>query len=160
MAWLSLARSTTVFNKTTKVVTFQQTNEKMYKITKRQFAQILNLLNTGPFYEVTIEQIVHMFNMMGYEPPLTRISHFCKTALPYVWNLSFRIFLRCLIGRSLGLDKAKLGVYAMIAGLYDDLNFDYVTQFVGRIRYKNFSYQCHEQCIVCEVLELDFKGRI
>ncbi|CAI9277902.1 unnamed protein product [Lactuca saligna] len=43
MTWLSLVGSTLVFNKITKVVTFQLTNEKKYKLTKRQFAQIMKL---------------------------------------------------------------------------------------------------------------------
>ena len=65
---------------------------------------------------------------MGHQPPLTGISNFCKNTLPYVWNFLFGIFLRCLVGRSVGLDKAKLEVYALIAGLYYDLNVNYVSR--------------------------------
>lgn len=64
MTWLSLADSTAVFNKTSKVVTFWLTNDKKYKLTKRQLSHILNIPNVGPFYKVTNEQMVHMFNEM------------------------------------------------------------------------------------------------
>ena len=93
MTWLSLARSTTVFNKTTKVVKFQLTYKKLQKLTKRQFAQIMKLLYTGPFYEVTNEQVVYMFNEMGHQPPLTGISEFQNYDFPYVWNFLFGVFL-------------------------------------------------------------------
>ena len=66
MTWLSLVGLTTMFNKMTKVVAFQLTNDKKYKLTKKQFEQIMKLPNTGPFYEVTTEQVVHMFNDIGY----------------------------------------------------------------------------------------------
>ena len=55
MTWLSLAGLTVVFNKTTKVVIFQLTNEKNYNLSKKQFSQILNIPNVEPFYEVTNE---------------------------------------------------------------------------------------------------------
>lgn len=128
MTCLSLTGSTNVFNKMTKVVTFQLTNDKPYKVTKRQFAPIVKLSYSGSFYEVTNEHIAYMFNEMSHQPPLTTISHFRKSAFPYVWNFLFSIFLRCLNGHSSGIDKEKLEVYAMIAGLYYDLNVDYVTQ--------------------------------
>lgn len=38
MTSLSLVGSTIVFNKTTKVLTFQITNEKKYKLSKKQFS--------------------------------------------------------------------------------------------------------------------------
>ena len=47
-----------------------------------------------------------MFNEMGHQPPLTRMSDF-KTG---------------------GLDKAKLEVHTMVDGLYYDLQVDYATQ--------------------------------
>ena len=37
------------------------------------------------------------------------------------------IVIRCLIGRSSGLDKTKLEVYLVIVGLYYGLNVDYAT---------------------------------
>ena len=84
MTWLSLVAFADVFNKTSKVVTFQLINEKMYKLTKKHFAEILNILNVEPFYEVTNEQVVHMFNEMGYLPPLTRMSDMKKSSFPCI----------------------------------------------------------------------------
>lgn len=53
----------------------------------------------------------------------------------------YGIFLRCLTGRSTWIDKAKLEVYAMIVGLYYDLNVNYVThlweEFGTGISYTN-----------------------
>ena len=80
------------------------------------------------FYEVTNEHVIHMFNEIGHQHVLTGISLFWKSSLPCVLNFLFGIILRCLIGRSSGLDKAKLEVYAMFVGLYYNLNVDYVTQ--------------------------------
>lgn len=63
-----------MFNQMTKVVTLQLTNDKLYKLTKWQFAQIIKLPYISSFYEVTNEQIVYMFNEMTHQPPLTGIS--------------------------------------------------------------------------------------
>ncbi|CAI9303324.1 unnamed protein product [Lactuca saligna] len=51
MTWLSLASSTAMFNKPSQVVMLQLTNEKLYRLTKKQFAQILKLTNTGFDFE-------------------------------------------------------------------------------------------------------------
>ncbi|CAH1435711.1 unnamed protein product [Lactuca virosa] len=64
MEWLSLTGSTVVFNKTTKVVTFQLMNLKIKKLTRKQFAQIMKLPVSGTFYEVSTDQVLHMFNEM------------------------------------------------------------------------------------------------
>lgn len=128
MTWFSFVGSTALFNKTTKVVMFQLENDKKYKRSMKQFTQILNIPNIEPFYEVATEQIVHIFNEMGHQPPLTKISYFKKSSLPYIWNLLFGIFLRCLTGRRVGLDKANVEVDAMVAGLYYDLQVDSTTQ--------------------------------
>lgn len=58
-----------------------------------------------------------MFNEMGHQPTFTRISHFKKSSLPCIW-IFFGIVLHCLTGRTSGLDKAKLEVYTIVAGLY------------------------------------------
>lgn len=128
MSWLSLAGSTAVYNKTIKVVTFQLINDMKFKLTKKLFAHILNIPNVEPFYEVSYEQVIHMFNEMGNQLILTRISDFKKSSLPCIWNFLFGIFIRCLTTRTVGLDKAKLEIYTMIAGLYYDLQVDYTTQ--------------------------------
>ncbi|CAH1451349.1 unnamed protein product [Lactuca virosa] len=84
MEWLSLAASTAVFNKINKVVMFQLTNSKSNNLTRKQFAQILRLPTSGTFYEVTNDQVIHMFKEMGHQPTLTAISHFKKSSLPCV----------------------------------------------------------------------------
>lgn len=93
MAWLSLVGSTVVYNMTVKVVTFQMATEKRFTLTRKVFAQILKLTNVGPFHEVSNEQMFHMFNEMGYQPPLTKISNFKKSSLPCIHNFLFGIFL-------------------------------------------------------------------
>ncbi|CAH1413225.1 unnamed protein product [Lactuca virosa] len=115
MEWLSLAASTAVFNKTTKVVTFQLTNSKSKKLTQKYFAQILRLTTSCTFYKVTNDQVIHMFNEIGHQPTLVAISQFKKSSLPYVWSFLFGIILRCLIGRSSGVNKAKLEIYSVMA---------------------------------------------
>lgn len=54
-----------VFNKTINLVTFQLTTEKKFMLTKKKFAQILNIPNDEPFNEVSNERVLHMFNEMG-----------------------------------------------------------------------------------------------
>ncbi|CAI9292285.1 unnamed protein product [Lactuca saligna] len=103
-------------------------DEKKYKLMKKNIAQIMKFPNTGPFYEVTNDQVIHMFNEMGHQTPFTRINQFKKRSSPDIWNFLFGIFLHCLTSRSDGLDKAELEIYALIVGLYYDLNVDYVSQ--------------------------------
>ena len=69
-----------------------------------------------------------MFNEMGYQPTLTKISEFKKFGLLCMWNFFFGIYLRCLTGRTVGLDKGRFEVYAMVARLYYDFSVDYATQ--------------------------------
>ena len=68
-----------------------------------------------------------MFNEIGYQPTLTKISEFKKSRLYSIWNFLIEIYLRCLTGRSVGLDKARLEVYAMVVGIYYDFQVDYAT---------------------------------
>ena len=98
------------------------------RVSKRLFCKILGIPNSGPYDELTSSQVVYMFNEMGHQPPLTRISDFKKSGLPTIWNFLFGIFLRCLTGRTVGLDKGRMEVYAMVAGLYYDLQVDYSEQ--------------------------------
>lgn len=76
VSWLSLDESTTTYNKTLDSVTFSPVNEKKFRISKKNFAHILGIPNASPFYKVTNEKILYMFNEMGYQPPLTKISEF------------------------------------------------------------------------------------
>lgn len=78
---LSLAASTTVFNKTTKVLTFQISSSKMKKFTRKQFAKILKLPTLGNFYEVSSDQVIHMFNEMRHQPCLLNTRGIQKTFL-------------------------------------------------------------------------------
>ena len=123
MTWLSLASSTAVYSKTMKVVTFQLINDKKFKLTMKLFAQILNIPTVERFYEVSNEQVLHMFNEMGYQQVLTKISGLKKFYLPCIWYFLYGIYLRCLTGRSVGLDKAELEIYALIMKLSCGRNF-------------------------------------
>ena len=96
-------------------------NDKKFRLSKKLFAQILNIPNVEPFYKVTNGQVILMFNDMGYQPILTKLSDFRIFGLPCIWNFFFGIYLRYLTGRSVGLDKARLEVYDMVAGIYCDL---------------------------------------
>ena len=93
MSWLSLAGSTATYNKTMLIVTFQLTNDKKFRLSKKLFAKILNIPNTEPFIKVMNEQVIHMFNEMGYQPNLSKISEFMKSGLPCIWNFLFGIYL-------------------------------------------------------------------
>ncbi|CAH1422229.1 unnamed protein product [Lactuca virosa] len=84
--WLALAGSTVLFKKTTNMVSFQLSNSKTKKLTQKQFAQILKLPVSGTNYEVSNDQVLHMFNEMGHQPTLTGISHFKISSLPYMWS--------------------------------------------------------------------------
>lgn len=68
LSWLSLASSIDVYSKAMNVVTFQLTNDKKFKLTKKMFAQVLNIHTVEPYYEVTNEHVLHMFNEMGHQP--------------------------------------------------------------------------------------------
>ncbi|CAI9299828.1 unnamed protein product [Lactuca saligna] len=93
MTWLSLDATTVVFNKSTKVVTFQLSNSKTNKLTRNQFSQMLQLPVFDTFYEVTNDQVVHMFNEMGHQPTLNGIIYFKKSGLSCVWSFLFGIML-------------------------------------------------------------------
>lgn len=81
------------------------------------------------FDAVTSEQVLDMLNEMGNQPSLSIVSHFKKSNIPGVWSFLFGITLRCLTGRSFGLDKAKLKFYTIMDGLYYGLNVDYSSLF-------------------------------
>ncbi|KAL7587313.1 hypothetical protein Lser_V15G40383 [Lactuca serriola] len=128
MVWLSRAASTASYNHTTDVITFNLTNNKRVKLSKNLFVEILKIPNNPPFVKPVNSQIIHMFNEMGHQPELEKISDFRKSGLPCIWNFLFGIFLRCLTGRSVGLDRRRVEVYAMVMGIYYDINVDYATQ--------------------------------
>lgn len=90
------------------------------------FIKILAIPNSPPFFQPTNSQLIFIFNEMGHRPPLDKINKFKKSSLLCFWNFLFGIYLCLLTGRSVGLDKGRMEVYAMVEGLYYDLN---VTQF-------------------------------
>ncbi|KAL7609165.1 hypothetical protein Lser_V15G10960 [Lactuca serriola] len=128
MVWLSRAASTTSYNHTADVITFNLTNNKWVKLSKKVFVEILQIPNNPPFVKPVNSQIIHMFNEMGHQPELEKISDFRNSGLPCIWNFLFGIFLRCLTGRSIGLDRGRVEVYDMVMGIYYDINVDYATQ--------------------------------
>lgn len=65
MKWLSLAASTTLYNKSMGIITFKMESNKS-KWLNKDFAQILKLPSDGVFEEVMSEQVLHMLNEMGY----------------------------------------------------------------------------------------------
>ena len=93
MSWLSLAGYTATYSETMMIVTFQLINENNFRPSKKLFSQILSIPNSEPFYKVMNEQVIHMFNEMGYQPTLTKISEFKKSGLSCIWNFLFGIYL-------------------------------------------------------------------
>ncbi|KAI3700455.1 hypothetical protein L2E82_45085 [Cichorium intybus] len=73
------------------------------------------------------DQLVSMFNEMGYEPLLERISTFKKNQLPDLWRYFFSIFLRCLSGRTSSLDSASVTFQGLLYGIYYDVKVDFAT---------------------------------
>ncbi|KAL7591219.1 hypothetical protein Lser_V15G33877 [Lactuca serriola] len=128
MIWLSHAASTASYNHTADVITFNLVNNKRVKLSKNLFVEFLEIPNNPPFVKPVNSQIIHMFNEIGHQPELEKISDFRKSGLPCIWNFLFGIFLRCLTGRSVGLDRGRVEVYAMVMGIYYDINVDYATQ--------------------------------
>ena len=82
MSWLSMAGSTASYNKTLDTVTFNLINCKKFFLTKKFFFKTLAIPNSPHFYKVTNEQVLHIFNEMGYQPTLLKISEFKKSSLP------------------------------------------------------------------------------
>ncbi|KAL7601596.1 hypothetical protein Lser_V15G22692 [Lactuca serriola] len=128
MTWFSMAASTASYNYATDVITFNLVNNKRVRLNKNMFIGFLNIPNNPPFFKPINSQIIFMFNEMGHQPSLEKISDFRKLGLPCMWNFLFGIFLRCLTGRTVGLDRGRMEVYAMVIGLYFDFSVDYGTQ--------------------------------
>ncbi|KAI3782314.1 hypothetical protein L2E82_12356 [Cichorium intybus] len=102
---------------------------KKVQLTKEKFAEALHLPIYDPTEIVTpsAEQLVDMFNEMGYFPQLEKISLFKKNQLPDLWRYFFSIFLRCLSGRTSGLDSASVAFQSMLFGIYYDVKVDYAS---------------------------------
>ena len=69
-----MAASTTSYSKATDVITFNLVNEKQIRLTKKMFTQFLNIPNSPSFFKPNNDQIMFLFNEMGHQPPLTKIS--------------------------------------------------------------------------------------
>ncbi|KAL7592159.1 hypothetical protein Lser_V15G33908 [Lactuca serriola] len=136
LSWLSQAGSTATYSKALDAVTFNLVTDKKVRLSKKLFCQILDIPNSPRYVNFTFPQIVHMFNEMGHQPQLSKISDFKKLGLPSVWNFLFGIFLRCLTGRTVGLDKGRMEVYAMVVGLYCNLQVDYSTHLILQYFYE------------------------
>ena len=93
MVWLSRAASTASYNHTADVITFNLINNKRVKLSKNLFVEFLQIPNNPPFVKPVNSQIIHMFNEMGHQPELEKISDFRKSGLPCIWNFLFGIFL-------------------------------------------------------------------
>ncbi|KAI3790945.1 hypothetical protein L2E82_04400 [Cichorium intybus] len=102
---------------------------KKVQLTKEKFAEALRLLiyNSKEMVVPSADQLVSMFNEMGYEPPLERISTFKKNQLPDLWRYFFSIFLRCLSGRTSCLDSASVTFQGLLYGIYYDVKVDFAT---------------------------------
>ena len=139
--WISLAGSTAMYIKALDVITFHLMNDNKLCLSKKLFCQILEVPNSPPYCVLSNDQFIHMFNEMGHQPPLTKISQFKKSGLPLFWNFLFGIFLRCLAGQSVGLDKVRMEVYVTVVVIYYDLVVDYSGQmwkeFLKSVENKN-----------------------
>lgn len=65
---------------------FQFIPNKTKKLNQKKFTQILKLPSTSTFYDVNIDQVIHMFNEMDHQATLSAISHFRKSNLSSVWS--------------------------------------------------------------------------
>ncbi|KAI3503742.1 hypothetical protein L1887_32191 [Cichorium endivia] len=102
---------------------------KKVQLTKEKFAEALRLpvYNSKEMMVPSADQLVTMFNEMGYEPLLEKISMFKKNQLPDLWRYFFSIFLRCLSGRTSGLDSASVAFQGLLYGIYYDVKVDFVS---------------------------------
>ena len=84
MYWLWMAGSTVTYSKAMDIVTFNLVNDKKIRLNKNLFTQILEIPNIPPLYKVTSAQVIHMFNEIGHQLPLTKINDFKKSSLPCI----------------------------------------------------------------------------
>lgn len=70
---------------------FNLINDKKFHLSKKLLCQILEDPNSPPFYKVMNEHVLHMFNEIGYQLTLTKITEFKKSSLLCIWNFLFGI---------------------------------------------------------------------
>ncbi|KAI3790821.1 hypothetical protein L2E82_04167 [Cichorium intybus] len=102
---------------------------KKVQLTREKFAEALRLpvYNSKEMVVPSVDQLVGMFNEMGYDPPLEKIRLFKKNQLPDLWRYFFSIFLRCLSGRTSGLDSVSVAFQSLMYGIFYDVKVDYVS---------------------------------
>ncbi|KAI3499751.1 hypothetical protein L1887_35560 [Cichorium endivia] len=102
---------------------------KKVQLTKEEFVDALRLpiYNSKEMVVPSADQLVTMFYEMGYEPLLERIRTFKKNQLPDLWGYFFSIFLRCLSGRTSGLDSASVAFQGLLFGIYYDVKVDFAS---------------------------------
>ncbi|KAI3494511.1 hypothetical protein L1887_40760 [Cichorium endivia] len=83
---------------------------KKVQLTKEKFAEALHLpvYNSKEMMVPSADQLVTMFNEMGYEPLLEKIS-------------------MCLSGRTSGLDSASVAFQGLLYGIYYDVKVDFAS---------------------------------
>lgn len=72
-------------------------------VTKSSFRKYLGLPEKSKYVTPSSQQLVVMFNEMGYDPPLEKLSAFKKKYLPPFWGFLFTLFRKCLTGRKSGI---------------------------------------------------------
>lgn len=94
-------------------------------IKKNGFIRLLGLLVEDIFVTPISEDLLEMFNRMGYSPSISRISQFRKNKLSFIWNLFFTFFKRCLCGRKGGQDCTSHQFLTSLFGIYYDEHVDF-----------------------------------
>ncbi|CAH1445305.1 unnamed protein product [Lactuca virosa] len=131
MRIVTLAFTTAIVNKMSDTVSFELQGGKRTTISKTNFAKLLCLPTQGPYVTPTSEELIDMFNSMGHEPYMKKVSDFKKSRLPAVWSLLFGFILRGLTSRACGLDAARREVLSLMYGLYKGVDVDFATVLWG-----------------------------
>ncbi|XP_023737275.2 uncharacterized protein LOC111885229 isoform X2 [Lactuca sativa] len=136
---VTLAFTTAIVNKANDTVSFELQGGKRTTISKTDFAKLLCLPTEGPYVTPTSEELIDVFNSMGHEPYMKKVSDFKKSRLPAVWSLLFGFILRGLTSRTGGLDAGPKELLSLMYGLYKGVNVDFATvlwnEFVDSIKH-------------------------
>ncbi|XP_023737216.1 uncharacterized protein LOC111885168 isoform X1 [Lactuca sativa] len=136
---VTLAFTTAIVNKGNDTVSFELQGGKRTTISKTDFAKLLCLPTEGPYVTPTSEELIDVFNSMGHEPYMKKVSDFKKSRLPAVWSLLFGFILRGLTSRTGGLDAGPKELLSLMYGLYKGVNVDFATvlwnEFVDSIKH-------------------------
>ncbi|KAL7585778.1 hypothetical protein Lser_V15G44222 [Lactuca serriola] len=136
---VTLAFTTAIVNKVNDTISFEIQGGKRTTISKTNFAKLLCLPTQGPYVTPTSEELIDMFNSMGHEPYMKKVSDFKKSKLPAVWSLLFGFILRGLTSRTGGLDAGPKELLSLMYGLYKGVKVDFATvlwgEFVDSIKH-------------------------